>query len=256
MRIKICGLDMSLSCSGVSMAFCDFSECYKTFLSSLLFSKPCKGKNLSDFRSCVDFSVAMDLPEIKQKKKELASVRKTQRESENPSYDDIRREDFLVSGRMLYQSNSLDSLLRRLQPDLIFIEDYSYHSKGSLTQLAELRGSLKTLLYNVPTPLEKCKLFFAPPNSIKKVGGTKGNATKPMVHAGMERFGYELDEKRDDLTDSMAIVLTAFFAIYYRLFGLEFPDDMKKADQKSWDKALVTIGNRIGTKDEMKSWIS
>jgi len=255
MRIKICGIDPSLSSTGFAMAFCDFSECYRCFLSSLLFADPVSGDFLKEFSKCVDFSVMSEIHEIKPHIKELAKVRKEIRESVEPSIELIQRVNIFEVSRLVWQASEIDRYLTKLDPDLVFIEDYSYHSRGSTTQLAELRGCLKTFLFNNVKQPRRFKYLVAPITSVKKIGGTKGNATKPLMCEGMKRFGFDLDVADDDKVDAMAIVVTAFYSMYYRMFGLDVPKEMKKADRNSWDKALRTFANRIGTKDEMESWI-
>lgn len=263
MGIKICGIDASLSSSGFALAHCNFDEKYKENLSKVLFSSIVNLKDdlLTSIIESIEFSVTMEIKEKKNDKKELAKVRKNQRDDDVPSYEDIKREEELSTGRMIYQANELINLVYKLYPDLIFMEDYSFHSQGSITQLAELRGSFKTLLYNQILDLSYIqffKFFTAPVTSIKKISAGKGNATKPMMYEGIKRFGFNVDESNDDMIDAMCIVLSAFYAIYFRLFGLDFPEcknSKEKTIVKSWRNSLNVFANRIGTKDDIESWI-
>ena len=142
------------------------------------------------------------------------------------------------------------------------MEDYSFHSHGSLTQLAELRGCFKYMLYDAYAGRSKpkwFKFFTAPVTSVKKIASGNGRATKEMMHEGIQRFGYVVDGNKDDMIDAMSIVLSTFYAIYFRLFGLEFPECKNAKERnfvKSWKKSLTTFADRIGRKEEIEKWIT
>ena len=255
--IRICGLDLSLTSSGFSVADCLFEEKIKNSVSDNLFNFSFAEETFKNFQKFVDFKIHTGIIEDKSNAKVLAKTRKLMREDEKEtgeiSFENLKIESNLITKRMIFQVENVLKLLDEYKPELVFMEDYSYHSQGSITYLAELRGCFKTLLTH-----EKYKdyvILTAPITSVKKIGGTKGNATKQMMFHWMRRFGLDINEKTDDITDSMAIVISAFYAMYFKLFGIEFPADFKKKDIESWEKALRVFGNHVGTKKELLNWM-
>ena len=59
----------------------------------------------------------------------------------------------------------------------VFIEDYSFGSKGKVFHIAENTGLLKHKLWRLGFPITT-----VPPTVIKKFAQGKGNATKEMMH--------------------------------------------------------------------------
>jgi len=261
-RFTICGIDASLSSTGICFAECQFSEEYRDVFMDLLINEEPK----SDWLKLANGFKIIYEDEIKCPKeldKDLKKCRKRQRDavkkSEQPSIEDTALEEFLFVKKIENIVTSVIPLVQSYKPNVVVVEDYSYHSQGSTTQLAELKGYLKSALRN--TTWKNCSPYFytAPVPSVKKIASTKGNATKDYICEMMVRYGFDGYEEKDDQLDAIAIALSTFYSIYHRLFSFEFPKGKTSAERtkiKSWIKCLETFANRLGTKDELESWVS
>ncbi len=104
------------------------------------------------------------------------------------------------------------ALIKRFEPDNVFIEGYSMGSKGRVFHIAENGGILKHKLW-------KAGIIFddnLPPTSVKKLMTGKGNAKKEEMHdAFVEELGINVseilsgkpkDSPVNDVVDSYAMV--------------------------------------------------
>lgn len=257
--MRIYGIDASLSSTGVCMLDANFKQSHATTLMEILldvYEGHCQHEQADEFNDAVSIGLMTQIQPPKTLVKELAKVRKKMRDDSaagEVSFEDLRRENNMIARRIRYQVDEILRYHKILCPSLTMIEDYSFHSNGSLVQLAEMKGYLK----GVSTPV----ILTAPIVSVKKVGSTKGNGTKKAMFEGIQRFPFynlKIDEKRDDEIDALAICLTAFFSIYHRTIGIPFPkgeNTKEKSRIKSWIKCLDTFADHIGTSTEMRGMI-
>jgi len=264
----ICGIDASLSSTGICFAECTFEESVREGLLDLLI-------NLESSEDCTGIDSVFKIiheNEIKCPKEldeELIKVRKNQREAvksgNQTSLRDTAMEEWLVIRKI---ENIVDNVVADIisyNPDVVIVEDYSYHSQGSTTQLAELKGALKSTLRH-ELFWRGCEPYFytAPVPSVKKIASTNGLGNKQLICENMTRYGFTGYEDKDDQLDAIAVALSMFYAIYYRLYGFDFPEPTGKTskektkmknDIKSWVKCLETFANRIGSKDDLEKWV-
>ena len=277
-------LDLSLSSVGYCYAELNFDieGCEDEYLGALLTEGNSDNK-LHDLTPASHFNfnkyfkviASGQLPQDKETKKTLAKIRKSKRE--NPAnIEDNVEEEFYQMAQINNQVKSIVDLLAFLssntkRPRLILTEDYSYHSQGSLIQLAELKGVLKYRLYNIcceDTKKPKGTYYLnVPINSIKKITTCSGNANKEKMCADIERFGFgPFDPKKeDDECDAIGMAITTYYAMLYRLGLVSFPQECKytilpkskkwKAYIKEFDKSLNTMADRIGSEDDMRELV-
>lgn len=260
--IRICGIDPSISSTGVCIVDCNFFQDQRKYLSKLLFKEDIEPTNFEK-----NFKVIYE-EEIKQNKaleKELKKIRKAISSNacgENLMHDSSK-EQKLIRSRLVYTVSKVFDVFLMWKPNIIAIEDYSYNSQGSLIQLAELTGvfhsffekSKSYLLTNELSPLI-CKV---PIQTIKKVATTYGNANKFQVEEGMKTFGFFDYKKKNDQLDAIAISLTIFYSIYYCLYGLEFQEAKNAKERnkiKSWENSFQKILHRLGTHDNILNFLN
>lgn len=255
MEMTIIGIDASLSSTGIAIASCGFNNSNKEELFALL-TQPKSSYTLSNvFKLCY----TEEIKEDKDTKKEIAKVRKELRE--NPTLELLVKEEELSTKKIIDQVSEIMATIKTEEiqkscPVLIFIEDYSYHSPGSLTQLAEMKGVLK---YEMDAYLKTKShnirgYLTANINTVKKVGGRNGNSNKELMCEELKRFGFDYDIDRDDMADATAVSLAAFYTIYHMLNTFEVPkcDTAKERNYyKSFIQSLDTFAARIGSKDEL-----
>jgi len=259
----VCGIDASTSSTGVCFSRCYFDPKPRQELLDLLINleTECDPKILSD---CFEIIHETEIKTPKFKSDKLTKIRKTKREAlkdkESPSIKDNAHEEIMVADRFRAIVWQTVDLIKQYKPDIVVLEDYSYRSQGSTTQLAELKGALKLLLIEEGLwDYDKPYFFTAPIPSVKKIASTMGNATKELICENMTRYGFEGYEGMDDQLDAIAISLSTFYAIYYRIFGFTFPTPPKAKDKqkiKSWVKCLENFANRLGTAEELQEWVS
>lgn len=256
--MRIYGIDASLKSTGVSAMDFNFHSNASQSLIKILINPnhTLDEKEIDDFYNSVTVVIATQIQAPKVLEKELAKRRKKIRDDTvdgQPSYHDLIEECRLVYNRMHWQCSEICKFQNQLCPNLSLIEDYSFHSQGSLVQLAEMKGFLSNF--------KSFNMLTIPINNVKKVGSTKGNGNKNAIYEGMKRFPlkFTLDEKRDDEIDAMAICLSGFYAIYHRTIGFDFPKGKtakEKTKIKSWVQCLDVLANRIGNKAEMEGMIN
>ena len=270
MDIRIVGIDASLSCTGyaaadVSIEPANWSE-HKDNLFEILTSKTPSAKALKSFKECFIWE-AEEIQEDKETKKTLAATRKKIREAKGlPTMKDLQIEETLETKRITDQVNAIMGKVvgeydRDPQKTFIFVEDYSYHSPGSITQLAEMKGLLKVEMNKFTSKVTKAdidiqSMFYitANINTVKKVAALNGNANKEMVCEGLKRFDVNLDVKQDDAADAVGICLAGFYTLYHIMNNFEVPK-VKTAKErkfyKSFIESLNTFANRIGSREEL-----
>jgi Holliday junction resolvasome RuvABC endonuclease subunit len=257
MSLNIIGIDASLSSTGITVAKCSFLEEEKDFLFKLL-TQP-KGKEFSRLQKSFIVKYAIEIKEDNETKKQLAKVRKQIRD--NPTFSDMVLEEKLSTKKITDQvTQIIENLEISDDKNIIFIEDYSYHSAGSITQLAEMKGVLKTRIDNYMEQKDSNVIGYltANINTVKKVGGRNGNANKELVCEEMQRFGFNYSIEEDDAADSTAISLASFYAIYNLLFPFEMPKTKNAKERnlyKSFIDSLNKFGERIGNEKDFKGVI-
>lgn len=271
MDIRIIGIDASLSCTGFAVADVSvdpkhFSK-HKENLFKILTNKIPLDREKKSFDDCFGLISRGEIKEDKETIKELTAARKRIREADGlPKMEDLQIEESLEVKRITDQVTKIMKMITGIheedkQKTFIFIEDYSYHSPGSLTQLAEMKGLLRVEMNKFISEVTKedidiQSIFYntANINAVKKVAALQGNADKEMVCANLIRYGYECDVKRDDEADAIAICLAGFYSIYHILNNFEAPK-CKTAKEKKYYKTFIdllnTFANRIGSKEEL-----
>ncbi len=252
--MRILGIDASLTSTGVCVAECQFLKYESEYLLNVLLDQKRDSTDRNTFQSSF-FIQHLDQIMPKDVTKKLIKVRKRIREDSkigHPSMADINEEILLCDDRIRMHTDVIEKLYREYRPHLVLMEDYSYKSQGSLIQLAEMKGYMKSLL----TPC----IFLAPITCVKKVGSTKGNANKRVMWENITRFLFnkKLLEERDDEIDALAVCVSAFYAIYNRVIGFDFPKCKLAKDRtkiKSWEKSLNLFGNHIGNEIDLKKLI-
>jgi Holliday junction resolvasome RuvABC endonuclease subunit len=258
-NMRILGIDASLSSTGICVLDATFDPKEADLLLEVLLNPTpdLKSSEIVRFNKCLSVVLATQIQPPKPWTKELAKVRKKIRDDiavgEVSHTDLISVEDMLIR-RMEYQVEQICSYHTKLCPVITFIEDYSYHSQGSLVQLAEMKGYLKAR--------KKFNLFTAPIVSVKKVGSTKGNGNKAAMFKGIQRFPldkFTAVDGNDDEIDALAICLSTFYAIYHRTIGFSFKkgkNSKEKTQIKSWKKCLDTYADHIGNASEMRGLLN
>lgn len=103
---------------------------------------------------------------------------------------------------------------------IIFMENYSFASFGSLTQMAELGGILKIEILRATGFLP----FMIPTNTIRKFLCGKGNLKKDMIpRETFRRFG----ESPKTSDECVALVLAKFGMAVSFYAGVEFPKKLE-----------------------------
>jgi len=256
--MRVYGIDASLSSTGICVADCNFNAKYaKNLLTILLNRDIITEKDKNAFRKCFRVVASDQIVFSKKETKELAKIRKKIKTDMDIgqvlSADIVELEDRVIQ-RMKFQIDNICAFHQAHKPDISFIEDYSYNSKGSVIQLAEMKGFLKAT--------KNFNMFIAPIGSIKKIGSGNGNANKHVMYDGISRYpldGVLLDEDRDDEIDAIAICLMVYYGIYYRVVGFDFPEvktTEEKTKIKAWISCLDKTANHIGSSIELKDLIN
>lgn len=82
------------------------------------------------------------------------------------------------------------SIITEYSPSKVYIEGYSYGSKGKLGNIGECTGVLKHKIWELHIPIET-----VPPTVIKKFGSGKGTADKILMwESFFKETGLELDK--------------------------------------------------------------
>jgi len=257
MIIDISGLDASISSTGICFAKCCFKEEYKDIVSRILLGEEKDDELISKFSEIFMIVFSDEIKEIKETKKLLAKARKNIRENNPPSRIDIIDVERFCIERLTHQSRNIFNYIKEYAPVIVTMEDYSYSSQGSIVQMAELKGALKSDLSNYTTIWEDFDYINIPIKSVKKIVGMNGNANKEMIFHNIQRFGIDVNEKEDDRNDAISLCLSTFYAIYYRLFGIDFPELKNVKDKKiknsikSFETTLNTLADKFGTREEI-----
>jgi len=251
--MRVMGIDASLQSTGICVCDLDFDpDASEAILRILLDSNAVTDSNaIAFFKKCVSVVLATQIQPPKDANKALTKIRKKIRDDTKngePSMEDIQMEDSLVCNRIKFQVHEILDIREQYRPDITLIEDYSYGSNGSIVQLAEMKGYLRCV--------RDFDIITANINSVKKVGSTKGNATKQIMFQYIQRFPVTMTfvEGNDDEIDALAICLTAFYSIYYRVLGFDFPIHKKAKDRlviKSWKESLEKFANHMGNKTDL-----
>jgi Holliday junction resolvasome RuvABC endonuclease subunit len=102
---------------------------------------------------------------------------------------------------------TLDIILSIKEP-IVFLEDYSYASKGMIFSIGENTGALKSKLW-----LAKIPFILVQPSKVKKTFSGKGNANKEAMYTefvkqtNMDLLKYysSITNPASDIVDSYAI---------------------------------------------------
>jgi len=263
----ICGIDASLSSTGICVAKCKFDRLDRAGLLDLLINLE-SDVDRTGIDSVFEVVHEDEIKCPKQLTKDLAACRKKQRdmiaEGDHTYLSDTAMEEHLFMRKIENIVFNAMTLIKLHQPDVVIVEDYSYHSQGSTTQLAELKGALKSALRSSLWRDADPYFYTAPVPSVKKIASTMGNATKELICENMKRYGFEGYEEKNDQLDAIGIALSLFYSIYYRIYGFDFPEPTGKTSKektkmrnhiKSWKKCLETFANRIGSRDELIKWV-
>ena len=245
--MRIFGIDPSLTSTGICVVDCEFEEANREMLSEILL------KEENDFPPTVmnSFFEIVHLSEIKPPKeydKELKKIRKEIRNGEN-TFENLLAVNSLLYSRMNCQADFISHLLNQHEPEIVVMEDYSFHSSGRLTQMAEMKGYLYSSLSNSQYLKS---LLVLPITTIKKVASTKGNANKTVIYEGIQRFpiDIELNPKNDDEIDALAICLTMYYGIFNQLFSLDYPKSSLRKEKNyynKWKTSFKNLNTHIGT---------
>lgn len=101
----------------------------------------------------------------------------------------------------------------------IFLEGYSFGSKGVVFNIAENTGVLKNKLYLRPG---FCSINVVPPTTIKKFATGKGNANKELMHeAFIKETKFNID-KHFDCTIGESPISDIIDSYYIAKYGFEF----------------------------------
>jgi Holliday junction resolvasome RuvABC endonuclease subunit len=261
MSLKIIGIDASLSSTGIAIATCDLAEAaYNNLYKSLIEKGNLYAPQFKEFFK-IDFSA--EIKEIANSKKLLAKTRKEIRELENrgesPNLELNSLVERLTTERIKYQVDEILKVIEKYEVDnlLILIEDYSFHSKGSITQLAEMKGHLKVRIDDfIKSSKNNIYYFTVPVTIIKKLAARHGLADKTLMAEEIKRFGFGYTSTQaNDEVDAIAICIAAFFTIYHKLFEFKIPDDCNRKERdfiKTFLKSMNEFGNRLGTREELK----
>ena len=247
---------MSLSSTGYCFANYDFEQVGENLGAKLI--------NVDKEFTLPGFSIISsgEIKENKDTKKLLTKVRKllnTETNIENRI--ELRdQEHHYETERIEHQVNQIKDLISKYTSnvnsvqvnrecvDYVLIEDYNYHGKGSVTQLAELRGFLKISLEFLRRSGRIKHIRFLSIPSIKKLIGMNGHADKELIMEGLKRFGLELDEKENDKADAIAINISGFYAMCHSLEKVQLPllEDKKEMKlAKTYLDTLDKIVDRI-----------
>ena len=261
MHLTIATIDASLASTGICIAELNFDETLMQSLTRLMLGEISveTQQAFSDSFKAVDY---YQNPELKHQKKDLAKLRKKVRD-EDPCMKTNADVEVLHHERLLHQSKHVRSMLESIKnpPDFIITEDYSYHSQGSLTMLAELKGLMRDEILDFQSELSKISVYLnAPIPSIRKIVARHGNANKELICEELIKFGFGFDvKKQNDTADAVAISIATFYALYNRLFGLSFPDGKNAKEKKKyvgWQESVDKFSDRIGSKDDIECLIS
>lgn len=255
--MRIYGIDASLKSTGLCILDVEFNESDRDLLYKYLTNPAPVTTNddIKRFKSIVRVCLLTQIKFPKILEKKLAKTRKRIRDAlkvGEPSIVDIDEVQQIINQRIIDQVTEIIKFHHQMNPVLTLIEDYSYNSQGSLTQLAEMKGHLNcTKDFNI---------YTASIPSVKKIGSTNGNANKQVMYKMIQRYPLDvnLDPERDDEIDALAICLSAFYSIYHRVYGFTFEktkNAKEKAQQKSWIKCLERFSDHIGNKCELESMI-
>jgi Holliday junction resolvasome RuvABC endonuclease subunit len=262
MSLTIFGIDASLSSTGLAIAECIFDKSHKDYLFELLVGNNRTTKERLE--KCFKISYSTEIKERKEEKKQLARVRKQIRDSEGmgvgPTLEDNFSVEKMVVDRVDYQVKTLISFIEKWESEsktkFVFTEDYSYHSQGSVTQLAELKGAFKTSLFEFFKTKDHYFYLNAPITAVKKVVGRNGNANKDLMSKEIERFGFSYQVSEDDEVDAIAISISVFYAIFHRLYPFSIVGGLDRKQKKyvqSFIDSLNVFSNRIGTREEIEA---
>jgi len=256
--MRIYGIDASTKSTGLCIMDVEFKESDRDMLFEFLVNPvpTVTNEQKKRFNEVVRVELLTQIEFPKVTNRQLTKVRKRIRDDINagqPSRVDIEEVDEIVRQRMIEQVHEIVRYQHILEPDLTLIEDYSYNSQGSLTQLAEMKGYLNCH--------RDFPIFIASIPSIKKIGSTNGNANKRVMYENIQRFPIpvNLDPERDDEIDALAICLSAMYSIYHRVYEFSFkkPENTKeRQQQKSWLKCLDRFADHIGNKCDLESLIN
>jgi len=273
---RVIGIDASLSSTGFTSAEINVDRKYfskhKSNLFKILTTKygeEIPEKCLKSFEECFICLTAniIEIKEDKETLKELTKIRKQIREDKDqPCHKDLAKESQLEVKRI---TDQVTQIMKRIQDihtedpmkTFCFIEDYSYHSPGSLTQLAEMKGMLRVEMEKFIQSITKEFLdmqsyFFitANINTVKKVASLNGNAPKELICDQLKRFGFNYTVKEDDAADSIAVALAGFYSLYHMFNTFEVPECKTAKERnfyKSFIESLETFSTRIGSFEKL-----
>jgi hypothetical protein len=222
----------------------------------LLLNENPNEKSIEKFSEIFLIIDSEEIKEDKETKKKLAKSRKNLREIKPNRREDIIEEEKLSIQRIVDQTDRILNHFSVHKPNLVVVEDYSFSSKGSIVQMAELKGALRSELYGFMDHKLWIEYDYInlPIKSAKKIVGMNGNANKDMIFENIQRFGIDVRDNEDDRNDAISLVISIMYGFYYRMFGFNFPEYKLKKDKNIIDgykKTLESVSSRIGSQDDI-----
>ena len=98
-------------------------------------------------------------------------------------FSEIKYEGKIDEYFYLRTARAVEDELDHYQPEFVFIEGYAYGGGFFNYIVPEITGQVKRYLFN-----HDIKFAFIPPNTLKKIGAGKGNATKSEIKKAMKEY--------------------------------------------------------------------
>lgn len=157
--------------------------------------------------------------------------------TENPDYVTSLSKEGKSRGaaRLIKIRDSVKKIFEEYAVTCVFMEDYSYGSKGNTFDIGELGGTLKVLYCELEIPY-----VLVPPKSLKKYITRNGNAKKNvMLEQTFRRYNVGSEVlKNDDMVD--AYCLARFGQKYLDYIALS-PSDNSNIVTKEEAKVLEKV---------------
>lgn len=252
--MRILGIDASVHSTGICVCDCRFDENRREFFENYLMNQ--------EFHDVGQIHREIQLLETKTFQTEenirleigRCQRRRGKEKKEHGFYSATEKniQERLFLQACEYQISEIMKRVEKYKPDIILIEDYAYAAKGSICQLAEMKGILKSHLYKTDIPI-----FFVNICEIKKVVTGNGTAQKEFIVESLKRF-FTLDlEDRFDEADAIGLCLTGFYSIFHSLYKLNIlTEGLTSAQKNSWRKTLTNLKKLLGMKEELQTWMN
>jgi Holliday junction resolvasome RuvABC endonuclease subunit len=156
-------------------------------------------------------------------------------------------DEVLMMEKLDYQISTIISSMERFRPDVILIEEYAYAAAGSATQLAEVRGYLKSRI--MQSDFKLIPYVQIPIGSIKKIATGSGNSPKDVVYRCLkEEYGFAVEQKNDDENDALAIALAGMYGVFTNVQDFQLDPELrgkKKEEQNRWSDCFQTLKRKM-----------